>query len=87
MFDKDKKLHLTAGFVIALIVGFIAYYVGAEYPQSWGVNAGVSAGAGKELYDEWKHRRGEHPVGFDFWDLFATMIGAFFGGLAVVILT
>ena len=77
---KDKGCHMVAGFVIALIVGLIAYYLGFEYPQSYSVTTAVVAGIAKEAFD---YR--SYGV-FDGFDMFSTFVGGFFGGLAVVIL-
>jgi len=78
---KDKVLHVVAGFVITLSVGFIAYYLGYEYPQGYGVLAGALAGVAKEAFDEYRYG------GADFFDFFATIVGVFFGGALVVLLT
>lgn len=77
---KDKGCHLIAGFVITLIVGLM-------FSVLYGVIAGAVAGLAKELYDEWKKRRGEHPVGFDWFDLFATLLGTWVGGAVVVLVS
>ena len=76
---QDKGCHFIAGFIITLIVGFIAYFLGAEYPQAYGITLGVIAGIGKELYDKYDY--GD----FDFFDAMVTGVGAFFGGLIVTL--
>ena len=81
MITRDKILHVIAGFVITLFVGFIAYYLCYEYPQGYGILAGVLAGVGKEAFDEYRYG------GADFFDLFATIVGVFFGGALVVLFT
>ena len=78
---NDKGCHFIVGFVITLIVGLIAYYVGVDYPQGYGVLAGVVAGVGKEAVDLYRYDK------FDYLDMFVTFIGSFFGGLLVVIVS
>lgn len=78
---KDKGCHFIAGFVITLVVGCIAYFLGLDYPQGHGVLAGVLAGVSKEAYDMYSYGK------FDFYDIMATWIGVFIGGAIVVILT
>lgn len=64
----DKLIHFLVGFLIAenisLLTGFFGY----------GLIAGFTAGFGKELWDS---RNG--GSGFDFFDLWATVVGTIFG--------
>ncbi len=80
-YRQDEVLHFLAGFMIALIVSYIAFYLGFDYPQTYGFLAGILAGLCKELYDMYDYGR------FGFFDLFATLIGAFFGGAIVVLVS
>ena len=69
---QDKKLHLLAGIVIAIIFGWQNPLIG--------LGAGFLAGVGKELYDEYDYG------GFDKYDMFATWAGAVLGAGLVYIL-
>ena len=66
----DKLIHFLVGFLIAenisLVTGLFTY----------GLIAGFMAGFGKELWDS---RDG--GSGFDFFDLWATVVGVIFGTL------
>ena len=84
---QDKVLHVIAGGAITLIVGFIAFFAGAEYPQSYGILAGAITGVAKEAVDEYNFRRGRHPEGANFFDIFWTLVAVFFGGLIVTLST
>ena len=77
---KDKGCHFIAGFVITLIIGLIAYYIGVDYPQGHGVLAGVLAGVCKEAWDLYSYGK------FDFYDIIATWAGTFFGGAIVILI-
>lgn len=69
---QDKVLHLLAGFVITTIIGLLFGHV------VYGLIAGFVAAVGKEVYD--------YKVNgvYDFFDMFATLLGAFVGGALVV---
>ena len=58
----DKKLHLAAGFLIAVIMGFIVDPI-------TGIGLAIVAGVAKECYDDWKYD------GYDIKDMIATWIG------------
>ncbi len=73
LFASDKWLHLTVGFIIALLVGLIG--------PIWGLIAGIVAGAGKELYD--KISRKGTP---ELWDLIFTTIGALSAFLCLLLI-
>ena len=72
MIEQDKILHLIAGFIITAIVGL------AFGSVAYGLIAGFVAAVGKEIYD--------YKVNgvYDFFDMFATLLGAFVGGALVV---
>jgi hypothetical protein len=63
----DKILHLSAGFTIAIVLSFV---VGPMI----GVAAGAAAGVAKEVYDKYIKK-----TTFDFFDMFATIIGSVLG--------
>lgn len=72
--QKDKKLHLMAGFSIffsLVLFGKVFALVGAGL-----------AGLGKELYD-YKHKD-KHTV--DFYDFLFTLIGGIIGYLITVVM-
>lgn len=69
----DKILHFVAGFIIAII---FTLAFGKEY----GALAGVAAGVGKELLDYKSYGV------FDFWDMFATILGTISGLIALHLL-
>ena len=64
---QDKVLHAIAGFLVGAITMY--FFIGTMYP----VLAVIAVGLGKELYDEYEYG------GFDFFDLFVTLLGGFFG--------
>ncbi len=70
--SQDKVLHILAGLIITIAVGF-------ALTVSHGVLAGVIAGLAKELYDQYDYN------GFDFLDLLATYAGVCIGGAVVVL--
>ncbi len=78
---QDKGCHLITGFSITLIIGFVAYYLGFDNHVVYGLIAGALVGAAKEAYNEYTYD------GADFFDFFATIVGVFFGGAIVVLLT
>ena len=69
---QDKKLHLLAGLVIAIIFGW-------QYPLI-GLGAGFMAGVAKEIYDYFDYGL------FDKLDMYYTWAGAVLGaGLALLL--
>lgn len=62
----DKKLHLAAGLLIAILAGYFIAPV-------WGLAAAVFAGFMKEVRDWGCYR------GFDRIDMFATWFGGLIG--------
>ena len=79
-FPTDKILHFIAGFLITVIFSYVAYLQGLDYPQSYGIVLGVCAGIGKEAFDYYDYGKA------DFFDMMATFIGVFIGGVLVVLL-
>lgn len=75
--DKDKVLHFTLSFLIAIIAGCFVKLIGGEKYQvlaaAW--FAGFFAGVTKEIYDEWKYK------GADESDWAADIVGTTLGGL------
>ena len=65
MIAKDKIYHFIAGFIITVIFAL------ASGSVAYGLMVGVLAGIAKELYDHY-----DYGV-YDFFDMFATFIGAF----------
>ena len=72
--EEDKRDHVKAGMIIAIIVGVI-------FGPWWGLTAGVVAGALKEAWD--RITRKGTPEWFDF---IATTLGAIAGSVLVGIL-
>lgn len=64
---SDKIFHILAGFVI----GFAVFNF---YGSAYALISVIVAGVGKELYDEYIG-----GSGFEFFDLFATLIGGVAG--------
>lgn len=62
----DKVYHLFAGFVIALVFGFIN--------PTLGIVAAALAGVGKEIYDKYVKKSVPDPL-----DAFATIVGGLLG--------
>lgn len=56
--QKDKQLHLAAGFLIGGGVTWIAKEQGFKYPELWGSFASILAGALKEALD--RRHAGNH---------------------------
>ena len=69
----DKKLHILAGFLISLIIGYL-------FNPIIGLQLSLLAGIGKEIYDYCDHG------GFDVFDMLATWCGGVVGYIAGVIL-
>ena len=67
--EKDKVLHFIAGIIVSLGATFIYYGITQSVNTFAGLSAGVLAGIGKELYDEYDYG------GFDKYDMFATWAG------------
>ena len=65
---QDKILHLLAGFVVGVFGMFLLPYDFIPYP----VVALVVIAIGKELYDKYIKK-----TYFDFFDMFATIVGGF----------
>lgn len=78
--EKDKILHFIAGYIITVIFSYTAYNLELEYHQGYGIIASLLIGISKELWDYYDYGK------FDVWDLFSTLLGAFFGGLVMVLL-
>lgn len=63
---QDKVLHFGVGFTVGLVLAiFVSPSIGAI--------VGAVLGLAKELYDQYKYD------GFDFFDLFTTIFGAWTG--------
>lgn len=62
----DKVYHLLAGFLIALVFGFIN--------PSLGIVTAALAGVGKEIYDKYVKKSVPDPL-----DALATVLGGVFG--------
>lgn len=75
----DKKLHFIAGFIIAVIIGLIAYFMSFGNFIILGMAVSFAAGIGKEIRDEYVYS------GFDWKDIVATWIGALVGGVMLSI--
>lgn len=78
--QHDKKLHLIAGFCIAVVAAYVASRLGLPEPLSsiFGVIAAAVAGWAKEyVYD--KRRPERHTV--DRVDFKVTAYGGLIGGL------
>lgn len=73
--QKDKQLHLAAGFIISGTSSFIAKKLNWRYPVLIGFGIGTLAGIGKELYD--LTGRGDPTVP----DAVATSLGSIAGSL------
>lgn len=71
----DKKLHLGAGVVIAVLVGV------ALHEPLYGLPAAIVAGMLKECRDWCCYR------GFDWKDLVVTWLGGFVGFIAMMLRT
>lgn len=79
--EQDKKLHLIAGFAVAVVVGWLMT------PMT-GFMAGLIAGLGKEGYDlvvnYLAKRRGEKPPhSADIEDFLYTAIGGALGTMVL----
>ena len=70
----DKRLHILAGFIIALI--FASVFGWLE-----GLTAGIIAGVGKEVYDKLDYGL------FDIEDMITTFIGSIVGVAFYMVLT
>lgn len=70
---KDKKLHILAGFLISLIIGYL-------FTPLIGLQLSVLAGICKEIRDYFDYG------GFDIVDMLATWCGGALGYIAGVIL-
>jgi hypothetical protein len=73
---NDKILHFIAGFLICLIISFVASYLGLTRPEAYGLLSAFFAGALKEFADvaiakDWKR--------WDMYDFLATCAGGFAG--------
>lgn len=75
----DKKLHFLAGFIIAVAIGLIAYFVNFGNFIILGIAVSFASGIGKEIRDEYVYG------GFDLKDMVVTWIGALVGGLMLSI--
>ena len=71
--QKDKKLHLIAGFLIGSL---FCFFFGAKIS----IGAAIIAGVGKEIYDSF----GFGTV--DTWDAVATIVGGVVGAFGVAAL-
>ena len=69
MIKVDKAYHMIVGFIIALAVSLL-------FNPMYGFMAGSGVGLAKELYDQYIYD------GFDFFDWFSTIFGAFMGVVA-----
>ena len=63
---EDKKLHFEAGLGLSIILGLL-------FTPLFGLQIGIAAGIGKELYDWYDYGT------FDTLDMIATWIGASVG--------
>ena len=61
--EKDKILHFIAGIIVSLGATFIYYGITQSVNTFAGLSAGILAGIGKELYDEYDYG------GFDKYDM------------------
>ena len=66
---QDKVLHFIAGFIVGA-VGMLLF-------GGFSVIAVIAVAIGKELYDEFKYG------GFDFFDMFATLVGGWVGIITI----
>jgi uncharacterized protein involved in cysteine biosynthesis len=82
MIAKDKLLHLVAGMLIAIGIGFL-------FSPITGFLLGTSAGALKEVYDAYQNRKAlkadkEPPHGVELEDFIFTFVGS---GIGAALLT
>lgn len=81
-FDElpDNLKHLIVLFVFGVISLPIAInYLGREEGNILIIVAGGAIALGKELYDEYQHRKGLKPVGWDYFDFFFSIAGLWLG--------
>jgi len=72
----DKICHIVAGFLIAALVAAALYFSGFhEYYAVTGLVVGILAGCVKEYLDYFNYGK------FDFFDLFATVLGSAVGAV------
>lgn len=84
LIEKDKYLHLAAGAIISLIVGFLSGPI-------YGWLAAALAGAGKEGYDYlinlYRIHKNLPPLhDVDGYDFGFTCLGGLIGGLPVILI-
>lgn len=79
--EQDKRQHFKAGCVISLVAGILA--LACDVPVLWSVIFGVAtasvAGLVKEIWDVVK----PGPTGFNYADLWATIMGGLPSALLV----
>jgi len=71
MLERDKQLHILAGLVVFVVVGFLSSPI-------TGLIAGILAGLVKEMFDRYIQ-----DENFDIKDLLATVAGAVLGFIVV----
>jgi len=77
---KDKVCHIIAGFIISFVAALILskfipmYYVGLA-----SLAIGILAGVVKEAIDQYRYK------GADYFDFFATLMGAAAGTVAFLV--
>ena len=85
--ERDKKLHALAGFLIAAAVGF-AFVVHTDWPiltcAAAGFAIGTVVGWSKEYLYDAKHQ-GKRTV--DEKDWYATSFGSLVGAVALVVVS
>lgn len=83
--QHDKRLHLIAGMGISFLAAFTATIINFPMPFLIGFISGVLAGIGKEAYDYYLFRKGQHPIGYDVIDFLYTCLGSAIVGLIFLI--
>ena len=72
---QDKILHLIVGFIVGAVVHYFTL------GTLWALVAVIAVGVGKEIYD-----LNIKKTMFDFFDMFATLLGGWLGIMAVGLL-
>ena len=75
MIPTDKILHAQTGALIGIIC---THKFGNPFA---GIFIAAIAGAIKELWDEYQHKKGNHSQGFDVYDLMWTIAGGIAGSI------